>query len=83
MRSKKVISCSDPNCNHGNGNLLLAFQNNRIFVKCRNSDCRRWTRLTLRIPGININLEEAGVVQEVMPEGYHLDLEKAMTVVGT
>jgi len=81
MKTKKVISCGNPSCNHGNGNILLAVQGNKIFVKCRNSDCRRWTRLTIRIPGINIDLEDAGILQEIMPDGYHLDLEKATTVV--
>lgn len=79
---KKAIRCSDRQCNHGDGNVLLAFDRNRIYVKCRNRDCKKITRLTIRIHGININFNDAGIVQEVLPEDYHLDLERATTVVG-
>lgn len=79
--SKKVIRCSGFNCNHETGNILLAFAKDRIYVKCRNRDCRRWTRITLRIPGISIDLNDAGIVQEVLPEDYHLNLETATVVV--
>jgi hypothetical protein len=78
---KKVIRCSGPLCNHENGNILLAFDKNRIYVKCRNRDCKRWTRITLKIPGLCIDLADAGIVQEVLPEDYHLHLENATVVV--
>ena len=78
---KKALRCSNPTCNHGNGNVLLALEGKRIYVKCRNRDCKRISRITIRIPGIDIDFNSAGIVQEVLPEGYHLDLEPAATVV--
>ena len=79
---KKVIRCSAPACNHESGNILLAIDKNRIYVKCRNRYCRLWTRITLRVPGVNIDLMDAGLVQEVMPVDYHLHLEAAAVVLG-
>lgn len=81
MTEKKVIRCSDGHCNHGNGNILLVFEGNKIFVKCRNGDCRRLTRLTIRIPGIDIDLSNAGIVQETLSLDYHLDFKSAVTAV--
>lgn len=81
MSVKKAIRCSDPHCNHGEGNVLLSFDGDKIYVKCRNRDCRLITRITLRIPGINLDLNSAGIVQEVLPEDYHMTMEPATTVV--
>lgn len=81
QQPKKVIRCGDPRCNHEQGNILLAFDRNRIYVKCSNRSCRRWTRITLKIPGLQIDLSDAGIVQDVMPEGYHLHLEAATVLV--
>ena len=81
MTEKKVIRCSDEHCNHGNGNILLVFESNKIYVKCRNGDCRRLTRLTIRIPGIVVDFSNAGIIQETLPLDYHLDFQPAVTAV--
>ena len=81
MIEKKVIRCSDSNCNHGNGNILLVFDADKIYVKCRNSSCKLFTRLTVKIPGINVDFSTAGIVQDTLPPDYHLDFKPASTVV--
>jgi hypothetical protein len=82
MKNKKVIRCQSPTHRGLQGNILIAVSGSTIFAKCNDRDCHRWTRITINIPGVNINLSEAGIVQESLPEGYHLDLEPATTVVG-
>jgi len=79
--SNKAIRCSNPTCNHGKGNLLFIFRGNCIYVKCRNRDCKRVSRITVRIPGIDIDFNSAGIVQEVLPEDSHIGYELASTVV--
>jgi len=81
MSIKKAIRCGDPNCNHGEGSLLLSFDGDRMYVRCRNRDCRKITRITFRIPGINLDFNNAGIVQETLPEDFHQDIERATTVV--
>ena len=78
---KKTLRCSDSNCNHYNGNILLAFSGDRIFVRCPNRSCRLLSRITVRIPGININFDNAAITQEVLPKDHHLTIEPATTVV--
>jgi hypothetical protein len=78
---KSVIRCHGPIHTQHSGNILLAYKDNSIFVKCNDRACKRWTNLTINIPGINLNLSDAGITQEVLPEDYHLHLAQAMTVV--
>jgi hypothetical protein len=63
-------------------NILLAFEGNSIFVKCRDWDCKRFTKLTFNFPGLKIDFKDAGIVQEVMFADYHLSLENSVTVIG-
>jgi hypothetical protein len=83
MGAKSVIRCASPMCS-GNEkpNILLAFEGNSIFVKCRDWDCKRFTKITVNIPGIKIDFKDAGIIQEVLPADYHLSLEPACSVVG-
>jgi hypothetical protein len=82
MQPKKVIRCQSKIHTEHQGNILAAVEGNSLFIKCPDRGCRRWTRLTIIIPGIKFNLSEAGIVQDVMPEDYHLHLEPATVVVG-
>lgn len=82
MKPKKVIRCQSEKHDKSQGNILVAFSDNSIFVKCNNGICKSWTKITLSIPGIRIDLTEAGITQEILPEDYHLHLEPAVSVVG-
>lgn len=79
---KKVIRCASDVHKKHQGNILCAFEGNTIYIKCNDRDCKRWTKLTLNVPGIEIDLSDAGIVQESLPENYHLHLISAITVVG-
>jgi hypothetical protein len=81
MATKNVIRCIGENHEEGRGNILLALDGDSIFVKCQDRNCRRWVRITLHIPGVSIDLSEAGIVQEVLPENTFLDLKPATVVV--
>jgi hypothetical protein len=81
MQNKLVIRCQDKTHGEKHGNILCAVSENNIFIKCQDRDCHRWTKITFSIPGIKLDLRTAGIVQESMPEDYHLHLEPATTVV--
>ena len=83
MIPKKVIRCDGDVHTQHTGNILVAIGGNSMFVKCGDRGCKRWTKITISIPGIKINLSEAGIIQEVMPQDYHLHLEPATTAIGT
>jgi hypothetical protein len=78
--SKKVIRCQSDK-HQTNGNILVALSDKSIFVKCNNGVCKSWTKITLNIPGLRLDLSEAGITQEVLPDDYHLHLENATSVV--
>jgi hypothetical protein len=81
LTPKRVIRCeSETHIDHP-GNILCAFEGNNLYILCQDRDCKRFTKLTINIPGVNLNLQDAGITQEAMPRGYHLHLEKASTVV--
>lgn len=75
---KTAVRCS---AHPDNGNILLVVSGNSILTKCRDASCKRWTKITFEIPGFKINLSEAGITQEVLPENYHIDMKNASTVV--
>ena len=83
MKAKQVIRCTSNAHGERLGNIVCALSDNAIFVKCKERDCSRWTKITISIPGIRLDLSSAGIVQETLPEGYHLHLEPAVTVVGS
>jgi hypothetical protein len=59
----------------------MVFEKNAIFILCQDRDCKRWTKLTFDIPGIELDFGDAGIVQSALPKGYHLTLEPAATLV--
>ncbi len=81
VRPKQVIRCRGPIHTKHEGNILVAYEGNNIFVKCNDRDCKLWTKLTINIPGINLDLSESGIVQEALPPDYHLHLQPATTVI--
>lgn len=66
--------------NHENGNVICIVADNGIIVKCPDGNCRRWTKITFNIPGIKLNLKNAGITQEMYPEKYHLSIKNATTI---
>ena len=78
---KRVVRCSGPQHVSHPGNILCALEGNRIYLKCQDRGCSRWSRISLSFPGLSLDLAQAGIVQETLPEGYHLHLEPATTVV--
>jgi predicted unusual protein kinase regulating ubiquinone biosynthesis (AarF/ABC1/UbiB family) len=82
LTPKKVVRCEGQIHTDHPGNILLAFDKNRIFVHCPDRGCGRWTRFTINVPGVELDFSDAGILQEVLPKDYHLHLEPATTVVG-
>ena len=80
-KPKQVVRCQGSIHTKHEGNILIAYSGSEIFVKCNDRDCKRWTKITITIPGLKIDLSEAGITQEVMPPDYHLHLQAATTVV--
>ena len=83
MQNKKTIRCTGAIHKSHNGNILIAFNKDSIFVKCQDRDCKRWSKITVNIPGVEIDLSKAGIIQEVMAIDYHLHLETTTTVVSS
>jgi hypothetical protein len=81
MISKKTILCTGDKIQNHQANIILAFGKNTIFVRCNDKFCKRWLRIRVNIPGINLNFHKAGFTQELLPKEYHLHLEQATTVV--
>lgn len=75
--NKTPIRCSG----HEPSSMIAVISHNGVFVKCNREDCKRWTKITFSIPGIKIDLLKAGITQELMPKGYHIDLVGTTSVV--
>jgi len=63
------------------GNILAAVGSDGIFVQCRDADCKRWTKIKINIPGVKFDLRNSGIVMELLPPGYHLDMTEAAVVI--
>ena len=72
-----VIRCRNKD-NHervsGIGNTLLLFDKNVIYAKCGWESCKAHWKITINIPGVNLNLNEAAFIQEEIDK--FPDLEK-------
>jgi hypothetical protein len=67
--------------NHeGKSNVICIVADNGIIVRCPDGKCNRWTKITFNIPGIRLNLKAAGIIQELLPEKYHHDIEEAQSI---
>lgn len=67
---KKAFYCTNPNCNHGKGNMLVVMGDERIFIRHRNPEGNYWEEITVRIPGILINFSNAAITQKLLPENF-------------
>lgn len=85
-KSIGAVRCYNPEVHtlhEGSGNILCFIQRDSVFIKCSHQGCNRWTRLMFRIPGVNVDLGNAAIVQKLMPEGYRFDAVPARTVIET
>ena len=76
-----TIRCCGKAHDDGRGNILLAVKGNKVFCKCQDADCRYWVELSFDIPGINLELEKAGITQKTLPMGTFLGMKPAITLV--
>jgi len=81
MSNKKVVRCQSDKCGKEKSNILFAIEGNSIYVKCRDWDCKKWSKISFVVPGLEIDLSKCGIVQEALPEDYHLHIEPAASVV--
>jgi len=63
------------------GNILCFFSGNSIFIQCSDHGCKRWTRLTLNVPGVELDLSTAGISQQVMPRNWAMKATPAAVAV--
>jgi hypothetical protein len=80
-KPKQVVRCQGSIHTRHEGNILIAFSGSDLYVKCNDRDCKHWTKISINIPGLKIDLSEVGITQEVLPSDYHLHLEPATSVV--
>ena len=57
------------------GGILCVYEGDRIYIKCGERRCKRWTEIKVSIPGINIDFSNAGFTQTVMPDGFKIKHE--------
>lgn len=64
----------------GLGNILCVLSGADIYVRC--TDCRRWTRLRIAIPGVKkLSLDKAAVSQLTIQGACRFDLQRAAVAV--
>ena len=68
------------------GNILFVFDGDSIYARCTDRGCKRWTKITLNIPGVKLDFSKVGFVQEAMPKGFRFelkdgDIERAPTMI--
>lgn len=74
-------SRSNPDIEQGVGNILCFLQDDSIYIKCSDHHCKRWTRLKITPPHSKIDFNSVAIEQSLMPQGYHFDARKAVTVI--
>ena len=79
VAKKKIIRCTGPVHESGQGNILIAIEGNSVYVRCHDRACKRWSKITFNL--LSDTLDFAGKVQEVLPEDINLDTKLAATVV--
>lgn len=79
----KVLRCNNIEIHEdeGEGNILMFFRGNSIFIKCSNHHCKRWNQIKIDIPGIKLDLTNAAFVQKLMPKNYYFNAKKAAIII--
>lgn len=80
---KQAIRCRNYKVHKENkGRLLAVFDGNCIYIHCKNSLCKRWTRIKVQFEGIDLDFSKAAIIQDTLPEGCFFNLESAGAIVG-
>ena len=58
----------------GVGNILFVMEGNSIYAKCTDRGCKRWTRMEISLPGVNIDFSNAALIQSLMPKNFKFDI---------
>jgi len=75
---QEVVRCRNSHVHYrseGVGNILFVIGGNSIYAKCTDRGCKRWTRVEISLPGVNVNFSHAGIVQSLMPKDFKFDIE--------
>jgi hypothetical protein len=72
---------NNPDKEPGEGNILAFFRGNSIYIKCSDHRCKRWNKITINLPGCNLDFSNAGFIQTKMSKKYHFDAIKAPVVI--
>ncbi|HUX56736.1 MAG TPA: hypothetical protein VMV77_07170 [Bacteroidales bacterium] len=56
--------------NQSGGNMVMILEGNSIYAKCGHGTCQKWTRLTLSIPGVDLDFTRVAYVQETLPKTF-------------
>ncbi|MCP4651136.1 MAG: hypothetical protein GY853_13805 [PVC group bacterium] len=57
--------------------MLIVFDGNSIYAKCKgsnNHNCKRWTKIDVDFPGIKIDFEKAALKQTAMPKKFRFEM---------
>lgn len=65
----------------GEGNVLMFFEGNNLYVKCTDNKCKVWNRIEVTIPGVNIDFSKVAFVQKKMPKDFVFKAKTAVVVV--
>jgi len=52
------------------GDILVVLGENSVYAKCTERKCKQWWKITIDIPGIDLNLSNCGVTMEAMPKNF-------------
>jgi hypothetical protein len=58
------------------GGMALVFKGDSIYVRCPDPHCKRWMRLQVILPGINLDFSKAALVHETLPEDFQFGLNQ-------
>jgi len=51
------------------GNIVAFIGKNSVTVRCIDSYCKHWNKISFSLPGINVDLRKAGISQTVIKPG--------------
>jgi len=56
--------------NASGGNMVLILEGNSIYVRCGRGTCKRWTKLSIDVPGIDFDFSKVAFTQETLPKNF-------------
>ena len=58
--------------NPSGGNMMMMLEGNSIYVRCNHGTCRRWNKISVSLPGVNVDFSKAALSQEIMPKNFKI-----------